>query len=86
MNIHKNIQNTIPHPAPEEICCFHESHPVRESKKQKQKKTQQDGDRQIDKVWSVEKTLRFQIILKLTKNKDLLRHLKNLPLMILPFF
>lgn len=36
------MQNTIPHPAPEEICGSRESHPVRDSKKKKQ-----DGDRQI---------------------------------------
>lgn len=29
-------------------------------------------ERQIDKGWSVEKTLRFQATLKLTKNTDLL--------------
>ena len=46
------------------------AHPVRDSRK---KKTQRMGtDRQIDKGWSVEKTLRFQAPLKLTKNTDLL--------------
>lgn len=50
---YKNIQNTIPHPAPEETCCSHQSHPVRESKKKAA------WDRQTDKAWSVEKTLRF---------------------------
>lgn len=47
------MQNTIPHPAPEEICGSRESHPVRDSKKKKA------GWGQTDKVWSVEKTLRF---------------------------
>lgn len=46
------MQNTIPHPAPEEICGSRESHPVRDSKKEA-------GWGQTDKEWSVEKTLRF---------------------------
>lgn len=52
------------------------AHPVRDSGgggKKKNKKQQRMGtDRQIDKGWSVEKTLRFQATLKLTKNTDLL--------------
>ena len=46
------------------------AHPVRDSRKKK--KQRMGTDRQIDKGWSVEKTLRFQAPLKLTKNTDLL--------------
>lgn len=54
LRTYKNMQNTIPHPAPEEICGSHGSHPVRDSKKKSRM-----GTDKTDKVWSVEKTLRF---------------------------
>ena len=48
------------------------AHPVRDSGGQKKNKGWGRTDRQTDKGWSVEKTLRFQATLKLTKNTDLL--------------
>ena len=55
----KNIENTIPHPAPEEICCCHQ--PIQlGTAGGKKNQTTKDGDRQTDrqtdKGWSVEKT------------------------------
>lgn len=60
---YKNIQNTVPHPAPEGTCFSHQ--PIQWGTAGREK----DGDRQTDKVWSVEKILRFQATLKLTKIK-----------------